>query len=132
MPGSLSQADQHRHHYPNEPRLPQGEPHGRAWRRGRVRLISAPPPRAARGRPFAELVPSLCSGRALSAVEGLRMTIPLLLCFPSSIGAQASPWVRLGAHAIPVYILNDPVPGGRSLGEVRVTQPTLMAHAGAF
>lgn len=30
------------------------------------------------------------------------------------------------------YTLADPVPGGRSLGEVRVSQPVLMAHAGAL
>jgi hypothetical protein len=60
------------------------------------------------------------------------MTIPLLLCFASSSSAQASPWVRLGAKAVPVYTFADPVPRGRSLGEVRLTQPTLMAHAGAL
>jgi hypothetical protein len=38
----------------------------------------------------------------------------------------------LGAHGIPAYTWADPVPGGRSLGEVRLVQPTIMAHAGAL
>ena len=60
------------------------------------------------------------------------MTIPLILCFPSSTRAQTSPWFRIGANGIPAYTLVDPVPGGGSLGEVRVVQPTVMAHAGAL
>jgi hypothetical protein len=46
--------------------------------------------------------------------------------------AQASPWIRLGANAVPVYTRVDPIPRGGSLGEIRVVQPTLMAHAGAL
>jgi hypothetical protein len=40
--------------------------------------------------------------------------------------------VRLGANAVPLYTYVDPVPRGRSLGEIRVVQPTLMVHAGAL
>jgi hypothetical protein len=58
------------------------------------------------------------------------MTIPFLLCLPSSGWAQASPWLRLGAHAVPAYFRVDPVPRGGSLDEVRVVQPTVMPHAG--
>jgi hypothetical protein len=46
--------------------------------------------------------------------------------------AQASPWVRLGANALPAYTRVDPVPRGGSLDEIRVVQPTIMAHAGAL
>ena len=38
----------------------------------------------------------------------------------------------MGAHGIPAYTWADPVPGDRSLGEVRLVQPTIMAHAGAL
>jgi hypothetical protein len=51
---------------------------------------------------------------------------------PMRIQAQASPWIRLAVNAIPVYITADPVPRGGSLGEVRLVQPTVMAHAGAL
>lgn len=60
------------------------------------------------------------------------LTISLLLGLPCSSLAQASPWVRLGANAVGAYTWVDPVPRDRSLGEVRVVQPTLMAHAGAL
>jgi hypothetical protein len=49
-----------------------------------------------------------------------------------SARAQSSPWLRLGAHAVPAYTVVDPVAGSRSLGEVRLVQPTVMAHAGAL
>ena len=52
--------------------------------------------------------------------------------FPSSARAQSSPWIRLGAHSLLLYTHADPVPNGRSLGEVRLVQPTIMAHAGAL
>ena len=58
------------------------------------------------------------------------MTVALLL--PSLGQAQARPWIRLGANAVPVYTFVDPVPRGGSLGEIRVVQPTIMAHAGVF
>jgi hypothetical protein len=44
--------------------------------------------------------------------------------------AQSSPWIRVGAHGILAYTSVDPIPGNRSLGEVRVVQPVLMAHGG--
>jgi hypothetical protein len=46
--------------------------------------------------------------------------------------AQSSPWLRVGAHGVLAYTWADPVPGDRSLGEVRLVQPTIMAHAGAL
>jgi hypothetical protein len=62
------------------------------------------------------------------------MTFLLLLPFvlPSCLQAQSSLWVRFGANAVPAYTRVDPVPHGGSLGEVRVVQPTIMAHAGAW
>lgn len=59
------------------------------------------------------------------------LAIPLVLCLPVSSWAQTSPWLRLGANAVPVYTWADPAPRAGSLGEVRVVQPTVMAHAGA-
>jgi hypothetical protein len=38
----------------------------------------------------------------------------------------------VGAHGVLVYTLTDPVPRGGSLGEVRLVQPAIMAHAGAL
>jgi hypothetical protein len=58
------------------------------------------------------------------------MTVALLL--PSLGSAQSSPWIRLGANGVLAYITVDPVPGGSSLGEIRLVQPTIMAHAGAL
>jgi hypothetical protein len=40
--------------------------------------------------------------------------------------------VRIGLNAVPVFTWVDPVPGDRSLGEIRVVRPTIMAHAGAL
>jgi hypothetical protein len=60
------------------------------------------------------------------------MTIILVVMLPYPLRAQDSPWIRFGANAIPVYTWADPVPRGGSLGEVRVVQPTVMAHAGAL
>jgi hypothetical protein len=62
----------------------------------------------------------------------LRMTLFVTLLIPTQSRAQSSPWIRIGAHAVPVYTHADPVPRGVSLGEVRVVQPVLMAHAGAL
>jgi hypothetical protein len=45
---------------------------------------------------------------------------------------QQQPWVRVGTQAIAAYEYADPVPGGSSLGEVRVVQPLVMVHAGAL
>jgi hypothetical protein len=62
----------------------------------------------------------------------LRITLPFLLSLPCTGRAQTRPWVKLGLNAVPVYTWVDPIPGGRSLGEIRLVQPTIMAHAGAF
>jgi hypothetical protein len=58
------------------------------------------------------------------------MTLFLSLPLSSRISAQSSPWIRLGAHGILAYTAVDPIPGNRSLGEVRLVQPTIMAHGG--
>lgn len=62
------------------------------------------------------------------------MTMALCLAFflPSTSPAQSPPWFRLSAHGIAAYTWADPTPGGGSLGEVRLVQPTVMAHAGAL
>ena len=58
------------------------------------------------------------------------MTLFLSLPLSSRISAQSSPWIRLGAHGVLAYTAVDPIPGDRSLGEVRLVQPTIMAHGG--
>jgi hypothetical protein len=55
-----------------------------------------------------------------------------LLLLPTSIRAQSAPWVRVGGNGVLLYTFADPVPRGRSLGEVRLVQPAIMAHAGAL
>jgi hypothetical protein len=57
---------------------------------------------------------------------------PGLIVVPGAATAQARPWITGGAHAVAAYIGADPVPGGGSLGEVRLLQPSLMLHAGAL
>lgn len=56
----------------------------------------------------------------------------LLLLIPSTTYPQASPWLRVGGNAVPIYTWADPVPRGGSLDELRIVQPTLMLHAGAW
>lgn len=46
--------------------------------------------------------------------------------------AQARLHGSAGLHGIPVYTRADPVPGGGSLGEVRLVQPVLMLHAAGW
>jgi hypothetical protein len=55
-----------------------------------------------------------------------------VLLFPSSARAQSAPWVRVGGNGVLLYTFADPVPRGRSLSEVRLVQPAIMAHAGAL
>jgi hypothetical protein len=40
--------------------------------------------------------------------------------------------IDLSAHAIPVFTEVDPIPGGRSLSEIRLVQPVAMIQAHAF
>ncbi|HEU5303942.1 MAG TPA: hypothetical protein VFU40_04800, partial [Gemmatimonadales bacterium] len=56
----------------------------------------------------------------------------LLHLLPSFTRAQDAPRLRWGVHGVVSYTRADPVAGSRSLGEVRLVQPTLMAHAGAL
>ncbi len=77
-------------------------------------------------------IPSTGSGQALRSLLSLRMTAFVVLLLPSIVRAQSSPWIRVGAHGVVLYTHADPVPRGRALGEVRLVQPTVMAHAGAW
>jgi len=56
----------------------------------------------------------------------------LVLSLPSLAPAQSAPWLRVGANGVLLYTFADPVPRGRSLGEVRLVQPAIMAHGGAL
>lgn len=55
----------------------------------------------------------------------------LAILLPSLARAQSAPWIRVGANGVLLSTFADPVPRGRSLGEVRLVQPAIMAHAGA-
>jgi hypothetical protein len=54
----------------------------------------------------------------------------MTVALPTVGSAQSSPWMQLGAHGVLGYTAVDPIPGDRSLGEVRLVQPTIMAHGG--
>jgi hypothetical protein len=54
----------------------------------------------------------------------------MTVALPAAGLAQSSPWIQLGAHGVPAYTAVDPIPGDRSLGEVRLVQPNIMAHGG--
>ena len=56
----------------------------------------------------------------------------LLVVTPLGLEAQSSPSIRVGAHGVFVYTYADPVPTDRALGEIRLVQPAIMVHAGAF
>jgi hypothetical protein len=58
--------------------------------------------------------------------------VVLALILPSPGQAQSSPWIRVGGNGVLLYTFADPVPRNRSLGEVRLVQPAIMAHAGAL
>lgn len=60
------------------------------------------------------------------------MTAVLALSVTSLASAQSPPWIRLGGNGVLLYTYTDPVPRGRSLGEARLVQPAIMAHAGAL
>ena len=55
-----------------------------------------------------------------------------MVLLPGQGLGQAPAWIKFGANAVPVYTWADPIPHGGSLGEVRLVQPTVMAHGGAF
>jgi hypothetical protein len=54
----------------------------------------------------------------------------MTVALPAVGSAQSSPWIQLGAHGVLAYTAVDPIPGDHSLGEVRLVQPTIMAHGG--
>ncbi|HET6797427.1 MAG TPA: hypothetical protein VFH40_09725, partial [Gemmatimonadales bacterium] len=47
-------------------------------------------------------------------------------------GAQDRPSIELGAHGVFEFTRADPIPGNRSLSEVRLVQPSIMLHAVAL
>ena len=51
---------------------------------------------------------------------------------PALAAQQPGPWIRWGAHGIPVFTQTNIVPGDRTLGELRIVQPVVMLHAGAL
>lgn len=55
-----------------------------------------------------------------------------MTAFPCIANAQSPPRLRLGANGVLLYTYTDPVPRNNALGEVRLVQPVIMAHAGAF
>ena len=55
-----------------------------------------------------------------------------MTAFPWMGNAQSPPWLQLGANGALLYTHADPVPRNSALGEVRLVQPVIMAHAGAF
>ena len=56
----------------------------------------------------------------------------ILAVTPFTLESQAAPSIRIGAHGVFLYTYADPVPADRSLGEIRLVQPAIMVHAGAF
>jgi hypothetical protein len=62
---------------------------------------------------------------AILALTGAWMPLALLT-------GQNTPTARFSGQAILIYTTVDPIPGGRTLGEVRVVQPVLMLDAAAF
>ncbi len=98
VPGSLPQADQHRHDHPNEPGLPPGRGHARA-----------------RGGRRVGLKPALALWLALLVpAAGDRRRTPDPGSGRTSARRRSSALERA-----------DPVPGGGSLAELRVVQPVL-------
>ena len=80
---------------------------------------------------FSQAVERFLTEPALSAANVFRMTL-LLTVTPLILEAQASPSIRIGAHGVFLYTHADPVPRNRGLGEIRLVQPAVMVHAGAF
>jgi hypothetical protein len=55
-----------------------------------------------------------------------------VLVGPASASGQERPWIEVGGQAVPVLTAADPVPGGRTLSEVRVVQPVATLEMGAL
>jgi hypothetical protein len=53
-----------------------------------------------------------------------------LLVAATEAGAQDAPWARAGGQAVAAFTSADPVPGARSLEELRVVQPIVTLEAG--
>lgn len=58
--------------------------------------------------------------------------LPFLLLLAGPLAGQAGVTVQVGAQAIGAVIHADPVPGGGSLTEARVSQPMVMVDAGVL
>ena len=48
----------------------------------------------------------------------------------TAVTAQERPWVRVGGHAVAAYSAADPVPGDRTLDELRLLHPVATFQAG--
>jgi len=57
--------------------------------------------------------------------------VVLALVLTQQAEAQSPVTAHLAAQLIPLYTSVDPIPGGETLGELRVVQPLLMLHLGA-
>jgi hypothetical protein len=51
---------------------------------------------------------------------------------PAALAAQGRVVLHLAAQTIPSYTTVDPIPGGGTLGELRVVQPVVLLHAEAL
>ncbi|HEX3233785.1 MAG TPA: hypothetical protein VHR41_06285 [Gemmatimonadales bacterium] len=64
------------------------------------------------------------------------MLLGAALLRPHSLGAQSGAqsgvWAGIGAQAVAAWEWADPVPGGGSVGEIRLVQPAVHLHAGAL
>jgi hypothetical protein len=56
----------------------------------------------------------------------------LLGVVPFTLEGQSSASIQIGGHGVFLYTYADPVPRDRALGEVRLVQPAIMVHGGAF
>ena len=56
----------------------------------------------------------------------------ILAVTPFTLESQAAPSIRIGAHGVFLYTYADPVPRDRDLAEIRLVQPAIMVHGGAF
>jgi hypothetical protein len=82
------------------------------------------------GQRGSHLISARC--RELLAVVLALSVFSDVFALSGRLQAQAAPYLHVSALAIPSYTRVDPVPGGGSLDELRVTQAMLMLHAGAF
>jgi hypothetical protein len=71
-------------------------------------------------------------GRTRHLPASSLVVLGLTLLRPPAGKAQSGTWGLVGAQAVAVWEWADPVPGGGSLDEIRLVQPAIHLHAGAF